>query len=415
MEQVKNPYHSRLCKHLETLQIDPTQPLGPEGLHALLVAASAEQLKADEWIEVLEKILDTMEGVNCHLMKDGSITGISEHAPGVFGVPMSELVGKTLLDVVRIETELGVRLTHATIQRPRKIPRARVFRADGSSYVASVTTKMIAEGEPGAGTVLSIVDVEDRVAQERALHNARIEALAARKSERNTARFLANMSHELRTPLNAIIGYSELMLDDARATGDESKAALLDKVTHASRHLASLIGSILDLSKVEAGMLQLNPESLDLVPLVTQLLEMVRDPLESSGVALTLEAAPELVLRTDAMRVRQVALNMLSNAQKFTPQGSVHIRVAACPPGACIEVTDTGIGMTPDVLLRVFHEFEQANLETALRFGGTGLGLPLSRKLCRLLGGDLTATSTPGKGSTFTMTLADLPPSPPGG
>jgi signal transduction histidine kinase len=230
----------------------------------------------------------------------------------------------------------------------------------------------------------------------------------AEASERKS-QFLASMSHELRTPLNAIIGLTEMMVANAARFGTEKALEPLRRVNAAGTHLLSLINEVLDLSKIEAGKLELNPEPVDLSRLIDEVIGTAGQLAEKNQNRLIVEAQENLgALTADSMRVKQILLNLLSNACKFTKEGEVALRVRKVADGRDwveLAVADTGIGLTAEQQAKLFQEFTQADSLTARRYGGTGLGLALSRKLARMMGGDVTVTSEPGKGSVFTVRL----------
>jgi signal transduction histidine kinase/CheY-like chemotaxis protein len=222
--------------------------------------------------------------------------------------------------------------------------------------------------------------------------------------------FLANMSHELRTPLNAIIGLTELLCDNAPRFGTEKAIEPLRRVLRAGHHLLKLINDILDLSKIEAGKMDLTLESVAIQPVVEEMLGTARPLAEQNTNVLELDCPDEIgAVHADSMRLSQILLNLLSNASKFTKSGTVRLRVArtreAGQEWVDFAVSDSGIGMTEEQLGRLFQEFSQADASTTRQFGGTGLGLAISRRLCRLMGGEITVTSVPGEGSTFTVRL----------
>jgi CheY-like chemotaxis protein/two-component sensor histidine kinase len=228
------------------------------------------------------------------------------------------------------------------------------------------------------------------------------------------------MSHELRTPLNAIIGVTEMLLEDAQAAAQPDQVEAHERILRAGRHLLALINDILDLSKIEAGKLELSLESVALAPLIEDVAATIRPLAAKNGNQLVVECAADVgVIRADPTRLRQSLLNLASNASKFTERGRVRITVTRWPDDggrdwASMAVSDTGIGMTAEQMGRLFEEFTQADASTTRKYGGTGLGLAISRRLCRMMGGDITVTSEPGRGSTFTIRLpADARPAEP--
>jgi adenylate cyclase len=217
------------------------------------------------------------------------------------------------------------------------------------------------------------------------------------------------MSHELRTPLNAIIGLTEMMVTNAARFGTEKALEPLRRVNAAGTHLLGLINQVLDLSKIEAGKLELNPQTVQLAPLIKDVIDTAAQLAEQNKNRLVVDAQENLgALTVDPMRLRQILLNLLSNACKFTNVGEVKLAARKVSNGSSFvefAVSDTGIGMTAEQQAKLFEEFSQADAATAQRFGGTGLGLAITRKLARMMGGDVTVTSEPGKGSVFTVRL----------
>jgi two-component system NtrC family sensor kinase len=234
----------------------------------------------------------------------------------------------------------------------------------------------------------------------------------AEASERKS-QFLASMSHELRTPLNAIIGLTEMMVTNVARFGTENALEPLRRVNAAGTHLLGLINEILDLSKIEAGKLELNPEPVNLARLIDEVVGTTGQLAEKNKNRLIVEAQDNVgELTADSMRLKQILLNLLSNACKFTKEGEVTLRVRKVADGRDwveLAVADTGIGLTAEQQAKLFQDFTQADALTARRYGGTGLGLALSRKLARMMGGDVTVTSEPGKGCVFTVRLPGSP------
>ena len=260
---------------------------------------------------------------------------------------------------------------------------------------------------PGGGMVIIYTDITERKRYEEALTAARDQAEAM---SRTKSSFLANMSHELRTPLNAIIGLTEMLVSNTARFGTDKALEPLRRVNRAGTHLLGLINQVLDLSKIEAGKLQLDLESVSIAPLIEEVVGTARSLAEQNKNRLSVECSRDLPpIEADAMRLRQILLNLLSNACKFTKDGEISLRATPIQhyerQFIAFSVTDTGIGMTPDQMTRLFEEFSQADASTARHYGGTGLGLAITRRLCRMMGGDVTAASEPGKGSTFTVRL----------
>jgi len=228
------------------------------------------------------------------------------------------------------------------------------------------------------------------------------------EASQHKSQFLANMSHELRTPLNAIIGVSEMLREDAEALKQDTEP--LDRVLGAGRHLLALINDILDLSKIEAGRMELRLESFALAPLIDGVIKTVEPLAAKNGnrVAVHCDAAIG-TMHADQMRLRQALLNHISNANKFTEKGTITIDASQGQQNGrdwiTLAVTDTGIGMTAEQMGKLFQEFSQASSATASKYGGTGLGLVISRRFCQMMGGDITVESEPGHGSAFTIRL----------
>ena len=225
-------------------------------------------------------------------------------------------------------------------------------------------------------------------------------------ASRHKSVFLANMSHELRTPLNAIIGYSELMAEEAEDAGDNGYLPDLARINVAAKHQLMLINDILDLSKVEAGRMTIFAEDFEIPALLDGVESMVTPLIEKNGNALVINCPAEAgIMHADQTKLRQSLFNLLSNAAKFTENGTITLTVRPTADAVEFAVSDTGIGMNEEQMGRLFEAFSQAEASTATKYGGTGLGLALSREFCRLMGGDITVGSAPGEGSAFTISL----------
>lgn len=233
---------------------------------------------------------------------------------------------------------------------------------------------------------------------------ARDEAFAASQAK---SAFLANMSHELRTPLNAVIGYSELLIEEAEDEGYTDKIKDLVRIRTAGRHLLTLINDVLDLSKIEAGKMELLLEVFDVTPLIEETASMLAPLLlqNNNDFSYTL-SDNHITMCSDITRVKQILFNLLSNASKFSQNASIKLNVELSGSDMILfKVIDSGIGIDQLQIEKLFNEFVQADDSTTREYGGTGLGLAICRRLSRLMGGDITATSDPGKGSTFIVSL----------
>ncbi len=256
---------------------------------------------------------------------------------------------------------------------------------------------------PDGGTVAVYSDISILHERQAELEQARAEAEEANDAK---SQFLASMSHELRTPLNAIIGYSEMLIEDATDAGEASTVADLQRIESSGRHLLALINDILDLSKIEAGKMELHIETVDVPTLVEDVRLTILPLLANNDNTLTVTVEPGIgTMQTDRTKLRQNLFNLLSNASKFTKEGHVNLSVTREGPMLRFDVRDDGIGMTTEQLSRLFTPFVQAENSTSSRYGGTGLGLSIVKSYCEMLGGSVSVTSAPGVGSTFTLRL----------
>jgi signal transduction histidine kinase len=232
----------------------------------------------------------------------------------------------------------------------------------------------------------------------------------AEAANRTKSAFLANMSHELRTPMNAIIGYSEMLVEEAEDLGQETFVPDLKKIQSAGKHLLELINDVLDLSKIESGKMTLYCEDIEVAAMVRDVEATIMPLLKKNRNTLATEIPEDVgLMHSDLTKIRQSLFNLLSNAAKFTQEGSIRLVVTTHTKKrrqfVSFAISDTGIGMKPEQLSRLFEPFTQADESTTRKYGGTGLGLAISRRFCRMMEGDIEAASTEGQGSTFTITL----------
>jgi PAS domain S-box-containing protein len=278
--------------------------------------------------------------------------------------------------------------------------------ADGRTFWGLMTWQRIEYGDRPA-LAGWMYDITDRKEAEAAIEDARA---LAEQANQTKSEFLANMSHELRTPLNAIIGYAQILQEDAEDTGQDAMLPDLKKIESAGKHLLGLINDILDLSKIEAGRMEIYLEPVSVPALLEEVRTLTAPLASANGNKVELAVEPGIgSIQTDVTKLKQSLLNLVSNACKFTKEGRVGLDVrlkdGAAGRDIVFEVADSGIGMTPEQQAKLFQAFSQADSSTTRKFGGTGLGLAITKRLCNLLGGDVEVTSEPDKGSRFIITL----------
>lgn len=378
---------------------DTFMPVGgpPDWLHGCAIPAPCDRAMLATLFPLLESFLPDADPIWDAGGPDGGVPGRRRSDPWTQPHPAGEGHPELCLEATAIHTGrrpllVIMSVTAATAQRQTLLQAARN----------------------------AALRHEDELAIQR---RAQAELMRARKLAEEASglksRFLANTSHELRTPLNAILLYSELVKEDLLEAGLAQHAADLDKIHAAGSHLLALINNVLDLSKIESGRMDVFLESFDASKLVQDVVDTVKPVVEKNGnrFEVAVDAAVG-AMHSDLTKIRQGLINLLSNASKFTKHGTVTLAVARAADAqgrAWIEfhVRDTGIGMTTEQVARLFQPFTQAEASTSKTYGGTGLGLSIAREFARLLDGDITVASTPGKGSTFTLRVPERSPAPP--
>jgi signal transduction histidine kinase len=367
------------------------------------LAEQAMQISSSELLDAnaeLQAILQAFPDPVLHLNADGVVVAVrgssGRSLAGFEGVRDLDLMSALPADVAQA---LRDALTSAIMER--KGARLEFVLSRGGDHVTyEMRLAPLALAEPGA-----IVLLRD-ITEQRLLDRLRLDRDVAEAASRAKSAFLATMSHELRTPLNAIVGYSEILAEDASAAGLAGMLDDLARITQAGRHLAAVVSGVLDIAKIEAGQMTTQLEVCDPAEIVALAVDSVAPQAQRNGNELVSLIEPGLSeIETDPDKLRQILINLLGNASKFTHHGRVSIVARRELVDAVFEVTDTGIGIPEDQIGRLFQDFVQLDDSITRRYGGTGLGLAICRRLCGLLRGTITVESALGQGSTFCVRL----------
>jgi PAS domain S-box-containing protein len=354
---------------------------------------------------VIESMSDAVLVLDAH----NRIVDMNPAAVQVLRRPASEVIGQSALTILADRHDLIERYRDST-----EVQTEITSIYDPNRFFDLRISPLYDRHARLTGRLIVLRDISDRKQIEAALYQAKEQAEIANKSK---STFLANMSHELRTPLTSIIGYSDLLKTLAESRGYTEIVSDLERIGAAGAHLLALISDVLDLPKIAAGKLDMFLEKFNPPALVGYVASTVRPLVEQNRNTLTVDCPEEIgSMYADLTRVRQILFNLLSNAAKFTKDGAITLRVSRQQPDDdCIvfEVSDTGIGISPEQIHGLFKEFSQADPSTTRKYGGTGLGLALCRRFCQMMGGDIAVSSELGKGSTFTVRLPAVVAEPP--
>jgi signal transduction histidine kinase/DNA-binding response OmpR family regulator len=385
---------------------------GAGGIFALRTSDLEQRAIADSLQAALEKSAEDMQTQVSALVAKVETVAAETTADTKRALDNTRfwLIGISLLSLVVAVFVVWFFVQRYVIARLQQVTNAMLAVASGQ-----LNTSMPPNGSDELGDMSrALVVFRDNA---RDIRQAREEAETARHqaeaASRTKSAFLANMSHELRTPLNAIIGYSEILREDAQDRGDTASEGDLVKIETAGKHLLGLINDIIDLSKIEAGRMDLHIEAVDLSRLFAEVRVLITPLIDKNGNRLEIDAPADVgSMNVDLVKLKQSLINLLSNAAKFTKGGLVKLAVARHlsdhgKPIFTFSVSDSGIGMTDEQMGRLFQAFTQADSSTTRNYGGTGLGLTITKHFCTMLGGDIAVTSVPGQGSTFTITLPD--------
>ena len=400
---------NRLVGAIASVHSDPTRKFGEADLRRLTMFAPQAAI-AIENARLFASSQSYFEGLMLNnpvaivsVDLDMTITSCNPAFEKLFGYAEEDVIGLNLDQLVTTEGTLAEAqaYTEAAFAGRKSVGTGKRRRKDGSLIDVEVFTIPVMVGGERVGIMALYHDITE-------LLRARQQAEAANAAK---SQFLASMSHELRTPLNAIIGYSEMLQEEVEELGHDDLGPDLQKIRSAGKHLLSLINDVLDLSKIEAGRMELYLETFDVRATIDDVATTVRPLVEKNANRLVVTCADDVgAMRSDTTRVRQVLLNLLSNASKFTENGTITMEVArenrdTAGDWMVFRVSDTGVGMTSEQREKLFEAFSQAEASTARKYGGTGLGLVISRRFCELMGGDITVESEAGVGSSFTARL----------
>jgi PAS domain S-box-containing protein len=401
----------RLVGALASVHDDAGRSFGAEDLRLLTMFAPQAAIaiesarlytEAEQGRKYFEAVVENSPVAIVAIEMDGTVKSMNPAFEKLFGYTRDEALGRDLDELINTDETRAeaVAYTRDAAEGRAAIGVGRRHRKDGSFVDVELAGIPVEVDGERVGLLAMYHDVTELLRAQRAA-----EAANATKSQ-----FLANMSHELRTPLNAIIGYSEMLMEEAEEVGDDGYLPDLRKIHTSGRHLLGLINDILDLSKIEAGRMELYLETFDVAAVIEEVAMTVRPLVEKNGNVLQVRVEPDTgTMRADQVKVRQILFNLLSNASKFTERGTVTLHVGRAPAedgdALLLRVSDSGIGMTPGQMQKLFRPFTQADASTTKKYGGTGLGLAITKRFAEMMGGAVDVESAPDVGTTFIVRL----------
>lgn len=364
----------------------------------------SDRIAAEEAMARLAAIVEGADDAIISTTLDGAITSWNHGAERLFGFPAAEMIGTPFDPLMsNRQAAMDASVLQEIGDRPLRFEAIR-FRRDGTPFHAAMSLSPIRDR---FGTITGISTIlRDISAAKQSEEDLRAALETAQAATRTKSLFLAMMSHELRTPLQAVLGYAEMLLADPAGSLTSQQREDVDFIHQGAGRMVALIDQMLDLSRMEAGRLELTSRVLDLPEIIEQVRQDVAPQATAHGLALSFHLPPHLPeVVADAARVRQILLNLVGNAVKFTPQGAIDVVVGAVGSELAISVRDTGIGIPAEALPHIFDEYRQVDGGLTRRYGGAGLGLAISQRLAEQMGGRITVSSQPDLGSTFTLFL----------
>ncbi len=411
---------NRLVGVMTIATTDPDRQFDPADIHLINLFAHQAAIAIENahlFAEVQkqkrysESLVQNSPAAIVSVDMDGNVSSWNPAAERLFGFTQAEALACNLDVLITTTPEM---LEEAKDYSGKTNEKARLVHAitrrccrDGKLVHVEVLAAPVDVKDPYAGSFAIYHDISELKRAQQELQKAKE---AAESANRAKSTFLANMSHELRTPLNAVIGYSEMLIEDAEEQSQQEFIPDLQKIREASKQLLLLINDVLDLSKIEAGKMELYLETFEVMDLIQDVVSTIQPLVERNANNLKINTADDLgTMYTDLFKTRQGLVNLLGNASKFTEHGTITLDAARqTVDGAnwmTFSVSDTGIGMTPEQMEKLFQPFSQAEASMTRKYGGTGLGLEITRRFCKILGGDITAKSKLEEGSTFTIRL----------